>query len=155
LRTSSGAVIFVLESRESMERRGGKARGRIDATAAAFGAPAQLPKTAAAVLADLSGPTPVIRSATGTWLDRAETAAIRHAGHDGAAVTSLQGHVAELFSATPLVGIAAALLAARLPSMLAPLPGEQPASGEEPVSDLTSLCTDASGVASGVRIHVF
>jgi 3-oxoacyl-[acyl-carrier-protein] synthase II len=152
--TSSGAVVFVLESRDSMERRGGAARGRIEATAATFGTAAQLPRSAAAVLQELGTPLQVICSAGGPTLDRAEAAAIRHTERSEMLVSSLHGHVAELFSATPLVGIAGALLSGRLPAMHAPLFGPRGATGHERATDLAALCTDISGVASGVRVKL-
>ncbi len=153
--SGAGAVLFVLESAQSIEERRGRARGRIEATAAAFGDRAHAGRSVRQVLQDLNNPSDIISSACGTWIDQTEMRAI--AGSPGVrAVTSIYGHMSETYSVSPLAGIAAVLLSGRLPRLL----GEgwkaggpiRPASGDESVESFAALCTDFSGPASGARI---
>jgi hypothetical protein len=65
----------------------------------------------------------------------------------------LYGHVAEHFSASPLLAIAAALLTGRLPRMLQPLRDVAPADGSEPADLFGAICTDFTGCVSGVLIE--
>ena len=88
----------------------------------------------------------------GTWVDRAEAAAIRRAT-PSAVASSLYGHVAEHFSASPLLGVAAALLTGRLPRMLQPLRDLAAADGTEPAERFAAICTDFTGCVSGVLIE--
>ncbi len=153
----AGAVIFILESRQSLERRGGRARGRIDATAACSGRPSQAIDSLAWVLKELKNPANVLSSACGTWIDRAEAAAIRRS--EGARlVSAIYGHIAEAFSASPLVGLAAGLLSHKLPRLLggawADGRGIQSASGEETVDSVAAICTDFTGAVSGTRVSM-
>jgi len=102
------------------------------------------------------GPAPaVVSSANATWIDHAEAVAIRTAGDS--IVWAPYGYVPELFSATPLVGIAAMVLRKRLPVALG---GENAGVGvrlanglESPVT-LTALATDFTGCASGTTIEL-
>ncbi len=149
----AGAVLLVLESREQMQRRGGRARGRIDATAGAASAQRSgAIEAAAQVLEELGEVGHVMSSACGTWVDRAEAAAIRRGGGN-AVVSTMCGHVAETFSATPLIGMAAVLLSKRMPKLLG-LAAGRAAREDEAMQSFISLCTDFSGSCSGVRVSV-
>ncbi|HMB94546.1 MAG TPA: beta-ketoacyl synthase N-terminal-like domain-containing protein, partial [Tepidisphaeraceae bacterium] len=87
----AGAATFILESRESMENRGGKPRGKILQTAASFGHRQQITESVANVLKRLGNP------------------ALRR-DDNNLLVSSIYGHIAETFSVSPLVAIASALL---------------------------------------------
>jgi 3-oxoacyl-[acyl-carrier-protein] synthase II len=133
----AGAATFVLESRDSMEARGGKARGKILQTAAAFGNRQQITESVNDVLKRLGNPAHIVSSASGTSIDRAEGAAIRR--NDGVrVVSSIYGRIAETFSVSPLLAIAATLL-----------------SESKDADDVAALCTDFSGAVSGIRVAVF
>jgi hypothetical protein len=97
----------------------------------------------------------VISSANGTRIDRAELAALRRAC-PGATVSSIYGHVAESFSVTPLLGIAATLLAGRLPALrggsIDPTTGLTPATGAETPESVVALCSDYTGHVSALRV---
>lgn len=153
----AGAAIFVLESRQSMQQRGGRARGRLDATAACSGDRAGTIESLGWVLEELKNPANILSSACGTWVDRAEAAAIRR-NHGARSVSAIYGHIAESFSVSPLVGLAAALLSGRMPRLLGGAwengRGIMGASGEERVDSLAAICTDFTGVVSGVRISM-
>jgi 3-oxoacyl-(acyl-carrier-protein) synthase len=151
--SGAGAVVFLLESKASLEHRGGKALGRVEKTASAFGSRARAARSVAQVLEQLDHPSHIVSSACGTWIDRAEAAAISR-DNGAQSVTSIYGHIAETFSVTPLAGIAAVLLAGKLPQMLGG--GSPLARGPtvEPVRSFAALCTDFSGPVSGVRIGI-
>jgi 3-oxoacyl-[acyl-carrier-protein] synthase II len=149
--SGAGAVTFILESRESVESRGGRVRGRVDAVAARRGAPASAGQTAVQVLEALDCPDHIMSSACGTWIDRAEAAAIRRSV-GVRTVSAIYGHIAETYSASPLAAVAAVLLSGKLPRLLGgawegPV---QAAAGEERVGSFASLCTDFTGCVSGV-----
>ena len=93
----------------------------------------------------------MLTSASRTWVDRSEAAAIRAAAPD-AVVSSIYGHTAEHFSATPLLGIASALLGGRIPRALEPMRDLKSADGTEPAGRFAALCTDFTGCASGALI---
>jgi 3-oxoacyl-[acyl-carrier-protein] synthase II len=177
--TGCGAVTLVLESRESMRSRGSDAppRGTVGAWASAssFGEGREEIESAAGVLRELGDPAAVISSANGTWVDRVEAAALRHAGSRGdssssaprrTVVSSLYGHVAETFSVGPLAAVAAVLLTGKLPALFGPgpngpkgEPGGARASGlaratasQAPPESFGVLCTDYAGLVSGCRV---
>ena len=145
----AGAVTFILESRESFERRGGQARGRIAATAATRGQRNDTIATTLRVLTELDKPAHVLSSACGTWMDRAEAAAIRRSG--ASHVSAIYGYIAETFSASPLIAIAATLLAGKLPRLLGDAKENLPAS--DAIDSFAVICTDPTGSVSGVRIE--
>jgi 3-oxoacyl-[acyl-carrier-protein] synthase II len=157
----AGAVALVLESRESIERRGGggggggKPRARIERTAAASGDRAKAIDSIGRVLRALGSPENLISSASGTWIDRAEAAAIRRCD-SVRLVTSVYGHAAETFSASPLAGIAAVLLSGKWPRLVGGAwdqPGARGATGDENAAgSFASICTDFTGCVSGVRV---
>jgi 3-oxoacyl-[acyl-carrier-protein] synthase II len=138
--TAAGSAAIVLESRAAVEARGGKPLARVDASGFARGEDRDLAKTVTEALR-AAGPTKfVINSANGTWLDRAEAVGMLRAKvHDSVTMAT---HVAECFSAGPLIGIAAALAGRSLPGK------------SEAVDEVTALCTDPTGVATAVRIHI-
>jgi 3-oxoacyl-[acyl-carrier-protein] synthase II len=158
-----GAVTLVIESRDSLHSRGRESpRGVVEAwsAAASFREKRDESGLAARVLCDLGAPGFVISSANGTWVDRAEAAALRHVGRKGLAeqpvVSSVYGHVAETFSAGPLAAIAAVLLTGRLPALFGTgAPGLRGArSGAERPGSFGVICTDYTGLVSGCRVAV-
>jgi 3-oxoacyl-[acyl-carrier-protein] synthase II len=153
--TGAAAASFILESRESMERRSGKAHGTV--LDAAMARPLEGDRVAACrqVLEQLDSPRHVISSANGTWVDRVELAALRRCCK-GAVVSSVYGHVAESFSVGPLIALGATLLSGKM----IPLRGDGlsaqsdviPATGGEQPSSVVALCTDYAGPVSALRI---
>ncbi len=151
--TGAAAVTFVLESRKSMEQRNARPWARVlggSSCRTTKDAPTDAVKQ---VLAEMAHPRQLIGSSNGTWIDRAELAAITQTDRT-TLVSSVYGHVAESFSATPLLGIAAALASGTLPKLLATLdaPGIQAACCEKLDSAFGVLCTDYSGVVSGATL---
>jgi 3-oxoacyl-[acyl-carrier-protein] synthase II len=162
LATGCGAVTLVLESGESMRARGGTLapRGvlRAWASAASLREGRDEVDSVGRVIRGLGSPRHVVGSANGTWVDRAEAAALRQAARAGApaVVSSLYGHIAETFSVGPLAAAAAVLLTGRLPALFGPGPGDRDrlvASTGEPASSFAVLCTDHVGLAGGCRIQ--
>ena len=135
--TSAGAAAIVLESRASIEARGGKALARIDATSFTRGEGAKLAQAVGQALRDVGQQSNILSSACGTWLDRAETA-----GMGEAKSASLSGSVAETFSAGPLIGIAATIAGRHLPGVATA------------IDQFAALCTDATGVATAVGVSI-
>ncbi|MEA2709080.1 MAG: 3-oxoacyl-[acyl-carrier-protein] synthase [Phycisphaerales bacterium] len=149
--TGSAAVTFVLESREAAIRRGVAGRGIVVRSASFRGRPNESVESACRVLETLRSPRAVLTSASGTWVDRAEAAALRRAA-PSATASSLYGHVAEHFSASPLLAIAGTLLTGHLPRMLQPLRDIRGADGSEPADSFAAICTDFTGCVSGVLV---
>jgi 3-oxoacyl-[acyl-carrier-protein] synthase II len=131
----AGAVTFILEARESLERRGGKALGRVELNASRrFVQPDAIDATLQ-VLHELRDPQRIMSSANNTWIDRTESAAIRRA-NASASVAAMYGRIAETYSVGPLAAIASQLSAA------------------VPSSDSFGvLCTDYTGLVAGARIR--
>jgi 3-oxoacyl-(acyl-carrier-protein) synthase len=154
--TASAAVAFILESRQSLESRGAsKARGRILDGASSRGNSDDPAAAAREVLTRLGPAEHAITSANGTWIDRAELAALRKK-RDRAVLSSIYGHVPETFSCTPLLGISAALLTGRMPKLRSDGPlqdkGVRAAGGHERPASIIALCTDYTGVVTGMRM---
>ena len=108
------------------------------------------------VLTRLGSPKQVISSANCTWIDRAELAALRRCC-PGATITSIHGHIAESFSAGPLLALAATLLSGKmipLRGKLEPHHGLSAASGEEPAISVVSVCTDYAKTVSALGVAV-
>ena len=126
----SGAITFLLESRASMESRGGRSRGRIQAAAGGSAQargptsekqecpPSAVRATRAngivrllrAVVQRIGMPPVVFGSSDGTWIDRAERAGVpRSAGYFVPVVAG----TAECYSVLPLAAVAAGLLRGR------------------------------------------
>jgi 3-oxoacyl-[acyl-carrier-protein] synthase II len=147
----AAAVTFVLESRASLEERGGSAIGKIIATSAARGRPNESIESACRVLQALHKPEQILTSAAGFWVDRAEAAAIRRVAPD-AIVSSIYGHFAEHFSASPLLAIASVLQSGHLPRMLHNVANLRRATGDENVEEFAALCTDFTGCVSGALV---
>jgi 3-oxoacyl-[acyl-carrier-protein] synthase II len=149
-----GAITLILESRASAEARGARVRGVVGGGATAFPAEGREVAQAARVLHELGDPAAVLTSANGTWVDRLEAAAARTSarrrGNGEANLSTLCGYFAETFSVTPLLGVAAVLLARTLPQAFGPT------AVDPDVSDLTSgsavLCTDYTGTVCGVLV---
>ena len=150
--TGSAAVTFVLESRESATARGATGRGVVMGGANFRGRPNESVESACRVLEKLQSPRAVLTSTSGTWVDRAEAAALRRAA-PAAVASTLYGHVAEHFSASPLLAVAATLLTGRLPRMLQPVRDLRTSDGTESADRFAAICTDFTGCASGVLIE--
>jgi 3-oxoacyl-[acyl-carrier-protein] synthase II len=105
----AGSVSLLLESRSSMESRGGRAHGRIVASASARFDRAKARESVQTVLGRLDNPTLIFSSANHTWIDDIEKNAIAVA-LPSAVVRTLYGRFPELFSASPLVSVAAGLV---------------------------------------------
>jgi 3-oxoacyl-[acyl-carrier-protein] synthase II len=150
--TGWGAAGLVLESEQSLARRGAAAaRGVCLGYAAGSGEIAHLSAVAGRVLAELSDPSMIVSSANGTWLDRVEAAGLRLSARrtgQPAAVSSLCGHVAECFSAGPLAAIAAVLLSGGLPRMFS-----SAAAPAGAANDFAALACDYNGLVAGVRVQ--
>jgi 3-oxoacyl-[acyl-carrier-protein] synthase II len=135
--SSSGGVAFVVESSSAAAARGAvpyaSVLGSASAQATRFAGPAGAVASALSRLAP-SAET-LVGSACGTWVDRAEKLGLRRAGLL-TTCESVHDRFGEVFSVTPLVGIAAQLADA--------------ASGTR----FTSLCTDWSGAATAAQFEV-
>jgi 3-oxoacyl-[acyl-carrier-protein] synthase II len=152
----SAAVALILESRDSMERRAGaRAYGRVMGGAYGRASANDRLEPYRRVFETLGSPRHVISSANGTWIDRAELAALRRYC-EGALLSSVYGHVPETFSTGPLIGIAGALLSGRMirlvGSGLNNVDGVRAATGSEAFEALTALCTDYSRNISAVQV---
>jgi hypothetical protein len=154
--TGSGAVTLILESKESVQQRGGKPKATIHQTAAGFAKGAQIISAIGDVLEQLDNPVRIICSANKMSTDRAEFAAIRRS-ENVRVVSAIHGHIAETFSASPLVGIAATVLSRKLPKMLGhdwPTGAYSYAKGIDEVSDFAAIASDISGAVSGLRVAI-
>jgi hypothetical protein len=96
----------------------------------------------------------VICSANGTWIDRSEAEGVRQSCDGKCVVSAMAGYVPELFSVTPLLGIAATVLTRRVPRLLSDPPGLCAATGHEAIQSFAALVTDFTGCASGTRIEL-
>lgn len=149
---------MMLESRASVQSRGGRIRGSVVGYSAASPGEQRQVEASWQVLRELGEPGQVISSANGTWVDRAEGAALRKMAREKntrVVVSSLCGHVPEIFSAGPLAAIAAVLLTGKLPALLGNVEHlELCAAGPatERAEDFAALATDYAGLVSGARI---
>jgi 3-oxoacyl-[acyl-carrier-protein] synthase II len=155
--TGAAGVALILESRDSMERRGGRAHGRVLEGASARPREADRVGACRQVLEQLKSPRHVISSANGTWVDRAELAALQCCC-EGAVVSSIYGHVAESFSAGPLLALSGMLLSGRMAALrgggLADVTRLSAATGSETPESVVALCTDYAGAVSAVRVGI-
>lgn len=163
----SGSVALILESGASANQRGAPVRGQMMGAAAVggtgfVGGIRFAVNGVARLLAQLGDSTSVFSSAGGTWIDRVEMAGIRRfcqPSWDSSPITvsSALGYTAELFSVTPLLGVAGALLVGALPRSLDPCGSSwgliKPASGEDRTSDFSVICSNLTGSCSGVRVR--
>src|SRR5207244_3386543 len=98
----------------------------------------------------------IITSANGTWIDRAELAALRRS-RKPSVISTMYGHIAETFSAGAMAGLAATLLRKAMPPMrsrdVQTVSRIRFADGIEPPDDFAAICTDYTGLAAGVRIE--
>jgi 3-oxoacyl-(acyl-carrier-protein) synthase len=150
--TGAAAVTYVLESRRSADARGARAHGQVIATAASRGRPNESIESAVRVIESLGKPDAILTSLSGTWTDRAEAAALRRAAPQ-ARVSSLYGHTAEHFSASPLLALAAVLLTGQLPRMLHPLADLPAADGTGRTDRAAAICTDFTGCVSAALVE--
>ncbi len=138
--SSCGGVAFIVESSSAAGARGvvpyASLLGSASAQATRFAGPAGAVASAVLRLAPSAASAgALVGSACGTWVDRAEQLGLRRAGLMEAC-DSVHDRFGEVFSVTPLVGIAAQLANA--------------ASGAR----FTSLCTDWSGAATAAQFEV-
>jgi 3-oxoacyl-[acyl-carrier-protein] synthase II len=150
-----GAVTLVLESRQALERRGGKTRGHILACAGGILRTGHAVDDIAHALSEIQSPRHVISSANGTWIDAVELAALARASR-GSVVSSLYGYFPETFGVGPLVGVAAAILRRKLPALNVPdcnlTTGLTAATGKEMIDAVGVLCTGFNGTVAGATI---
>ena len=132
---SAGAVMFILETRRSMEARpGARPRARLQATASFSGG--HLLDALARALRGLNSPTCAAPAApAGTRAGRAERAALRRAGIEPAPASAAAATHADTFSVAPLLAIAEALV--------------RPAA-----ADVAVVAADPVGLAAGVRLQL-
>jgi 3-oxoacyl-[acyl-carrier-protein] synthase II len=159
-RPGVGAVALVIESLDVAERRGARSpyASITNAFASNGNGPAvgMLPRAVASVLASARGASHVICSANATWIDRVETAALGRMSN-APTVGGVYDVCGELFSATPLVGIAAALLTGRLPALspVEPIAGLRMATrSDAKVGSFLSVCSDWVGAAAAVEFDL-
>jgi hypothetical protein len=112
-----GAVTLVLESARSFEARGIAPRAKVLGSTGPMPMPAMALRHPGEISSLLDGVECVLSSANGTWIDRLESLLLQH--HEGIAVSSLCGRVAETFSVMPLAGIATLLLTGSVPGIAA------------------------------------
>ena len=143
----SGAVTLLLESRASLDARGGRALARVRRGAGTTPGRNSPARRARDLLNRLGPARSVIGSANGTWVDRVEAAA----SGKGTPLATAYGYVAECYSALPLAGVAAALLTRELPPVLGArdledvrVPFDGPAA---------ALATDYTGAVTAVVIE--
>jgi len=142
-----GAVAFVVESAASAQARGVMGLAAIDHAAAGGGSASALPKTLDQLL-DQARPTDRwIASANATWLDAVEAAALER--HGVTAIGTIYDIFGEVFSVSPLIGLAAVLSECDLPA--APGRGGSGKAGELRATNV--LCTDWQGGAVSVRVR--
>jgi 3-oxoacyl-[acyl-carrier-protein] synthase II len=127
----AGAVTLILESRSSMQSRGGRARGQLIASASSRFHQANALESAQTILQELNKPPLIFTSANNTWIDRIESEAIARTCSESE-VRRLYGRFPELFSAAPLAAVAAGLL-------------DHPS--------FAVLCTGYNGTMTGVQIN--
>jgi 3-oxoacyl-[acyl-carrier-protein] synthase II len=127
------AVAFIVESSTTAPRRGARPLARISGYASAGHSPGGPALAIASALRTLASTAPVVGSANGTWIDRAEALALRRARLTHLA-PSLNPRIGETFSAGPLLNIAFTL-ATQTPAAF------------------TALCTDYTGAASAIAIE--
>ncbi len=152
---AGGAAAIVLESQSAVQARGGKPIGRITHAGFVRGDRNRLTTSIAELLKQIDAPPAVLSSAAGVWLDRLEADALSSAGVKS--VSSIAGYVAETFSATPLMGTAAVLAARSLPRLLSyptGLGSMSAADGSQKLDRFAAICSDPTGIASGVTIEL-
>jgi 3-oxoacyl-[acyl-carrier-protein] synthase II len=128
----AGAVVLLLENRESMQSRRCRPRARVIAADGATATSQPFPRPARRILRTLGQTGLLITCANGTWIDRLVTAGLSR--KSGCESFSPYGYIAECFSAMPLAGIAAVLLTRETPRFAA-------------------LAADYAGAVSGVSIE--
>lgn len=152
-----GAVTLVLESRDAIERRGGRSRGKILTCSGGILRPDCAIEDAADAVRAMGAPRHIFSSANGTWIDRIESAAIASAA-PGTIVSSLYGYFPETFSVGPLAGMASALLRGKFAALWrAPLRMPERIAvptGAESIDSVGVLCTGFNGTVAGATIAI-
>jgi 3-oxoacyl-[acyl-carrier-protein] synthase II len=128
----AGAVVLLLENRESMQSRRSRPRARVIAADGATATSQPFPRLGRRILRTLGKTDLLITCTNGTWIDRLVTAGLSR--KSGCESFSPYGYVAECFSAMPMAGIAAVLLTRKTPRFAA-------------------LAADYAGAVSGVSIE--
>jgi 3-oxoacyl-[acyl-carrier-protein] synthase II len=140
--TGAGAVSLLLESREAMEQRNGRARGKLVAAANGIAHGGGMIRLARSVFERMGCPKALIGSSNNTWIDRVEASVLPRA--DRSSASSVYGFVAESFSATPLAALSSVLLRGQLPGQAERLNG----------SRVGAITTDYAGTVSGVTVEL-
>ena len=154
-----GAVCLVLESEKSLTARSAQPRGRIDVCAGAVGRQGDvrhIVSEVSRVVEAMGCPKHVVGSANSTCIDRFESAGLESAG--SAVISSLYGHVPEIFSVMPLASIAAVLLRGKMPACAGSSPDLtdplQPALGDEALDRVGILSVDYAGLVAGATLQI-
>lgn len=155
--STAGAVSFILESADAARAGGRTPYAVIDQAVALSGEREMLPRTLGRLLAMTPPTSHVISSANGTWLDRAEQAALSRLPAE-TTIGNAYAPFGEGFSVTALIGIAAALLTGEVP--LAKAAGGSVKEGSrrtglgERGGYFRALCSDWTGAAASATLHL-
>ena len=141
---SAGGVCLVLERRADAEGRGAAVLATLGPAAAFDEGPARLRRAVGRVVQAIGPAGRYAASFNGTRPDAAERSALPA----GAAVSSSRGRVGELFSAGPLLDVAAIALGAFSP----PLESRNGTGDAGPTAAVAVTCTDRSGPAAGAAV---
>jgi len=158
--TGSGAVTLVLESRASVQGRSGRVYGTVQGGAARCSQGLDGRGGAEAVRGvwkAIGSPRHLIGSGNGTWIDLVERRGLGLIrGGQEPFVSSMYGHIPELFSAGALAAIAAVVLSGRLPASIGLRRSDrgQAATGTGTVTSVGVLCCDYAGPVSAVRVKL-
>lgn len=105
---SSGAVMFLLESRPAMQSRGGRARGEIMKTSGGVArGGGQIARLAGQAIRSIGSPSIVLGSGNGTWIDRAERIGAARAAER---LIPAAAAIGECYSVVPMAAVAGVLL---------------------------------------------
>ncbi|HEY8748481.1 MAG TPA: beta-ketoacyl-[acyl-carrier-protein] synthase family protein [Tepidisphaeraceae bacterium] len=149
----AGAVTFLVESRKSVESRGGRAIARVIGAAGGQANPCTAPQLARRIYRKLDSPKFILCSANGTWITRAEVAGLRN---NDSVIGSAFGYIADCSSALALAGMAATLLTGCMPRQITRLPGIEPRRQSDGFSKTTRFATiaaDYSGAVSAIALE--
>jgi 3-oxoacyl-[acyl-carrier-protein] synthase II len=155
-RSTAGAVCLVVESSDAARARGAKPYAVIDCVRGRSGEREMLPRTMSRLLESLPAERNIISSANGTWIDRAELAALSRS-KGGTSVGCAYDAFGETWSASPLVAIAAALLTRELPPLHHPPPATDNVSWStrgRRIDRFTALCSDFSGACGAANLRL-
>jgi 3-oxoacyl-[acyl-carrier-protein] synthase II len=152
---TAGAIALVIESADSARARGVAAYASIEHAAAFNGPPESLPRTLDHLLTSTPQPPAIITSANATWIDNVELNSLeKNAPH--AKLGNTYDAFGEAFSVTPLIGLAAVLLAGALPNSLNDQKNKPPAlpAAQASFDRFAVLCTDWQGLATAAQFKI-